>query len=98
MGNQEVIPWNEKSTHSPKNSFPRNLSARYFLTFTRPDNIYRAAQDQFGVESSDIRGLPLLAREWTSHSPYFDGQRVVQWKESQYGILEHDFVARRAPA
>lgn len=95
---RDVIPWNEKPTHHPKNSSPRNLSARHFLTFISADHVDRATQNQLGVESADIRGLPLLASELPFKLPELDGQGVIQWEESKDGIFEHNLVARRPPA
>jgi hypothetical protein len=71
---------------------------RHFLAFTSPDDVYSATQYQFGVKSSDVCGLPLLARDWPFESPNLNSQCVIQRQDSKDRIFEHDFVARRTPA
>ncbi len=91
-------PNSGQAVHSPKNSFPRSLSAWHFLAFISPDNVYRAAQYQFRVKASDVCGLPPLASDLPFESPNLNSQCVVQREDSKDRILEHDFVARWTPA
>ena len=65
------------------------LLAGHFLTFTRPDDVNRAAQDKLGVKVSDVCGLPTLTTDWTLEAPNFDGQRVVQREDTEDWILEN---------